>query len=137
MGTANSVVAVCGKGIVLNEPTVVAVSIDDNKVVAVGAEAKQMLGRTPVNITASHPLRNGVIADYVITEAMLRYFLGKASSGNMFFKPEVMLSVPVGVTSVEARAVSDAALSAGAKSAFLIPEPLAAAIGAAALAASV
>ena len=130
MGTANSVVAVCGKGIVLNEPTVVAVSIDDNRVVAVGSQAKEMLGRTPVNITASHPLRSGVIADYVITEAMLRYFLGKASSGNMFFKPEVMLSVPVGVTSVEARAVSDAALSAGAKSAFLIPEPLAASIGA-------
>lgn len=130
LGTANSVVAVVGKGIVLNEPTVVAVSIDDNKVVAIGNEAKQMLGRTPVNIIASHPLRSGVIADYMITEAMLRYFLGKASGGNMFFKPEVMLSVPVGVTSVEARAVIDAALSAGARSALLIPEPLAAAIGA-------
>lgn len=130
LGTANSVVYVVGRGIVLNEPTVVAVSLDDNKVVAVGETAKEMLGRTPVNITASHPLKSGVIADYLITEAMLRYFIGKAMGGAFLFKPEVMLSVPVGVTSVEARAVIDAALSAGARSAYLLPEPLAAAIGA-------
>lgn len=130
LGTANSLVFVVGKGIVLNEPTVVAVSIDDNKVVAVGFEAKEMLGRTPVNIIASHPLKSGVIADYVITEAMLRYFLSKALGVSVLFKPEVMLSVPVGVTSVEARAVIDAALSAGAGTAHLLPEPLAAAIGA-------
>lgn len=130
LGTANSVVYVVGKGIVLNEPTVVAVSIEDNKVVAVGSEAKEMLGRTPVNITASRPLRSGVIADYVITEAMLRYFIGKGVGSSTFFKPEVMISAPVGVTSVEARAVLDAALSAGARNAYLIPEPLSAAIGA-------
>src|SRR3989344_4980454 len=130
LGTANSIVFLVGKGIVLNEPTVVAVSTDDNKVLAVGLEAKEMLGRTPENITASHPLKSGVIADYLVTEAMLRYFLGKATVVNFFFKPEVILSVPVGVTSVEARAVVDATLSAGAKTAYLIPEPLAAAIGA-------
>lgn len=131
LGTANSVVFVLGRGIVLNEPTVVAVSVEDNKVLAVGEAAKEMLGRTPGSITASHPLKSGVIADYVITEAMLRYFIGKALGGvSAIFKPEVMLSVPVGVTSVEARAVFDAALSAGARSAHLLPEPLAAAIGA-------
>ena len=111
LGTANSIVFLVGKGIVLNEPTVVAVSTDDNKVLAVGLEAKEMLGRTPENITASHPLKSGVIADYLVTEAMLRYFLGKATGVNFFFKPEVILSVPVGVTSVEARAVVDATLS--------------------------
>lgn len=130
LGTANSVVFVLGSGIVLNEPTVVAVNLEDNKVVAVGREAKEMLGRTPLNITASHPLKSGVIADYQITEAMLRYFLAKASGPVFFFKPEVILSVPVGVTPVEARAVLDAALSAGSRNAYLIPEPLAAAIGA-------
>lgn len=130
LGTANSLVYVAGVGIVLNEPTVVAVSTDDNRVLAVGNEAKEMLGRTPGNITASRPLREGVIADYVITEAMLRYFIDKVCGTSRMFKPEVMICVPAGVTSVERRAVLDAALSAGAKTAYLIDEPLAASIGA-------
>lgn len=130
LGTANSLVYVTGRGIVLNEPTVVAVTVDDNKVVAVGNTAKEMLGRTPVGLTASRPLRNGVIADYVVTEAMLKYFVKKALGGVRLLKPEVMVSVPAGVTSVESRAVLDAAMAAGARTAYLIPEPLAAAIGA-------
>jgi len=130
LGTANSIVYVAGQGIVLNEPTVVAITIDDNEVVAVGTEAKEMLGRTPVNIQASRPMRDGVIADYLITEAMLKYFLGRVCGRTRVFKPEVMVSAPAGVTSVESRAVLDATISAGAKEAYLIPEPLAAAIGA-------
>lgn len=130
LGTANSLVYVAEKGIVLNEPTVVAVTIDDNKVVAVGNAAKEMLGRTPMGIVASRPLRNGVIADYVVTEAMLKYFVNKAIGSTRLIKPDVMVSVPVGVTSVESRAVLDAAIAAGARNAYLIPEPLAAAIGA-------
>lgn len=130
LGTANSLVYVAGHGIVMNEPTVVAISTDDNKVLAVGNEAKEMLGRTPGNIVASRPLREGVIADYVITEAMLRYFIDKVCGNQRLFKPEVMICVPAGVTSVERRAVLDATLSAGAKTAYLIDEPLAAAIGA-------
>ncbi len=130
LGTANSLVYLAGVGVVLNEPTVVAVTTDDNRVLAVGNEAKEMLGRTPGNITASRPLREGVIADYVITEAMLRYFIDKVCGSSRMFKPEVMICVPAGVTSVERRAVLDATLSAGAKTAFLIDEPLAAAIGA-------
>lgn len=130
LGTANSLVYLAGTGIVLNEPTVVAVSTEDNRVLAVGNEAKEMLGRTPGNITTSRPLRDGVIADYVITEAMLRYFIDKVCDHSRLFKPEVMICVPAGVTSVERRAVLDATLSAGAKTAFLIDEPLAAAIGA-------
>ena len=130
LGTANSLVYVAGEGIVLNEPTVVAVTIDDSRVVAVGNEAKEMLGRTPGNITASRPLRDGVIADYVVTEALLRYFIQKVSGRAMFFKPEVMICVPAGCTQVERRAVLDATLSAGARVAYLIDEPLAAAIGA-------
>jgi rod shape-determining protein MreB and related proteins len=130
LGTANSLVYLAGTGIVLNEPTVVAISSDDNRVLAVGNEAKEMLGRTPGNIQASRPLREGVIADYVITEAMLRYFIDRACGNSRFFKPEVMICVPAGVTSVERRAVLDATLSAGAKVAYLIDEPLAAAIGA-------
>ncbi|MFH0936729.1 MAG: rod shape-determining protein [Candidatus Daviesbacteria bacterium] len=130
LGTANSLVYLAGQGIVLNEPTVVAVSTEDNKVLAVGNEAKEMLGRTPGNITASRPLRDGVIADYVITEAMLRFFIDKVCNHSRFFKPEVMICVPAGVTTVERRAVLDATLSAGAKTAYLIDEPLAAAIGA-------
>ncbi len=130
LGTANSLVYVAGQGVVLNEPTVVAITTDDNKVVAVGTEAKEMLGRTPVNIQASRPMRDGVIADYLITEAMLKYFLGKVCGRARVFKPEVMVSAPAGVTSVESRAVLDATVSAGAKEAYLIPEPLAAAIGA-------
>ncbi len=130
LGTANSLVYLADVGIVLNEPTVVAVSTDDNKVLAVGNEAKEMLGRTPGNITASRPMRDGVIADYVITEAMIRYFLDKVCGKSRLFKPEVMICAPAGVTSVEKRAILDATLSAGAKTAFLIDEPLAAAIGA-------
>jgi rod shape-determining protein MreB len=130
LGTANSLVYLAGEGVVLNEPTVVAVSIDDNHVVAVGNEAREMLGRTPGNIVATRPLRDGVIADYLITEAMLRYFIQKVAGKSLFFKPEVMICVPAGVTQVERRAVLDATLSAGAKVAYLIEEPLAAAIGA-------
>ena len=127
LGTANILVYVKGKGIVTREPSVVAVS-DDNHIVAVGEEAREMIGRTPGNITAIRPMKDGVIADYVITEAMLRYFIKKA--GRSFTKPDVMISVPSGVTSVEKRAVRDAALKAGAGEAYLIEEPLAAAIGA-------
>lgn len=130
LGTANSLVWLAGEGVVLNEPTVVAISTDDQRVVAVGSQAKEMLGRTPGNIMASRPLRDGVIADYIITEAMLRYFLDQTCGRARLFKPEVMICVPAGVTSVERRAVLDASLSAGAKTAYLIDEPLAAAIGA-------
>lgn len=130
LGTANSIVWVEGKGIVLQEPTVVAINVDDNRVVAVGNEAKQMLGRTPGNIWASRPMRDGVIADYQVTEAMLRYFIQKVGGQSLFFKPEVMICVPAGCTQVERRAVLDATLSAGARNAYLIDEPLAAAIGA-------
>lgn len=130
MGTANSLVYLAGTGIVLNEPTVVAVTNDDHRVLAVGNEAKEMLGRTPGNITASRPMKDGVIADYIITEAMIRYFLDKVCGSSRIFKPEVMVCAPAGVTSVEKRAILDATLSAGAKTAFLIDEPLAAAIGA-------
>lgn len=130
LGTANSLVYLAGDGVVLNEPTVVAVSIDDNRVVAVGNEAKEMLGRTPGNIIASRPLKEGVIADYVVTEAMLRYFIDRVCGKTRLFKPEVMICVPAGCTQVERRAVMDATLSAGARNVFLIEEPLAAAIGA-------
>lgn len=130
LGTANTLVYVVGEGIVLNEPTVVAVTAEENRVVAVGHEAKEMLGRTPGNVTALRPLRDGVIADYTITEAMLSYFIDKVCGRARFFKPEVMVCIPSGVTQVERRAVLDAAMSAGAKIAYLIDEPLAAAIGA-------
>lgn len=130
LGTANSVVYVSGKGIVLKEPTVVAVSVDDERVLAVGNEAREMLGKTPENITATRPLKDGVIADYVVTEALLRYFINKIMGQYRFIKPDVVISIPAGATSVEARAVLEAAYSAGAKTAYLIPEPLAAAIGA-------
>lgn len=130
LGTANTLVYLAGEGIVLNEPTVVAVTAEENRVVAVGKEAKEMLGRTPGNITALRPLRDGVIADYTITEAMLSYFIDKVCGKSRFFKPEVMICIPSGVTQVERRAVLDATLSAGAKVAYLIDEPLAAAIGA-------
>ncbi len=130
LGTANSLVYLSQVGIVLNEPSVVAVTTDDNRVLAVGNEAREMLGRPPGNITASRPMRDGVIADYVITEAMLRYFIDRVCGPSRFFKPEVMICVPAGVTQVERRAVLDATLSAGAKMAYLIDEPLAAAIGA-------
>ena len=130
LGTANTLVYLVGQGIVLNEPTVVAVTAEDNRVVAVGREAKEMLGRTPGNIVALRPLRDGVIADYTITEAMLSYFIDKAAGKSRFFKPEVMVCIPSGVTQVERRAVLDATMAAGAKIAYLIEEPLAAAIGA-------
>jgi len=130
LGTANTLVYLAGEGIVLNEPTVVAVTAEENRVVAVGREAKEMLGRTPGNIVAMRPLRDGVIADYTITEAMLSYFIDKAAGRSRFFKPEVMICIPSGVTQVERRAVLDATMAAGAKTAYLIEEPLAAAIGA-------
>ena len=130
LGTANTLVYLAGEGIVLNEPTVVAVTAEENRVVAVGKEAKDMLGRTPGNIVAQRPLRDGVIADYTITEAMLSYFIDKAVGKSRFFKPEVMVCIPSGVTQVERRAVLDATMAAGAKIAYLIDEPLAAAIGA-------
>lgn len=130
LGTANTVVYVVGEGIVLNEPTVVAVTAEENRVVAVGREAKEMLGRTPGNVVAMRPMKDGVIADYTITETMLTYFINKACGRSRFFKPEVMVCIPSGVTQVERRAVLDATMSAGAKTAYLIDEPLAAAIGA-------
>ncbi|HEX7455971.1 MAG TPA: rod shape-determining protein [Candidatus Nanoarchaeia archaeon] len=130
LGTANSLVFLEGQGVVLNEPTVVAISSEDGEVLAVGNAAKEMLGRTPEGIEASRPLRDGVIADYIMTEAMLRFFLDKVAGRTRFFKPDVMVCVPAGVTSVERRAVLDATLSAGARTAYLIDEPLAAAIGA-------
>ncbi len=130
LGTANTLVYLAEEGIVLNEPTVVAVTAEEDRVVAVGKEAKEMLGRTPGNIVAMRPLRDGVIANYTVTEAMLSYFIDKACGKARFFKPEVMVCIPSGVTQVERRAVLDATMAAGAKVAYLIEEPLAAAIGA-------
>lgn len=129
LGTANVLVYVKGKGIVLSEPSVVALSTKDGRVRQVGVDALAMLGREPESIEVIRPMRNGVIADYVVTEAMLRHFIRRANWGS-FTKPEVMICIPAGVTSVEMRAVRDAALQAGAKRAYLIREPLAAAIGA-------
>lgn len=130
LGTANTLVFVPGKGVVLNEPSVVAVSVPENKVLAVGNEAKVMIGKTPDSITAYRPMKDGVIADYRVTEAMLRYYIGKAVGKWNLFKPEVMVSVPAGVTSTEQRAVIEASMKAGAKQAFVIKEPILAAIGA-------
>jgi len=131
LGTANVLVYVRGRGIVINEPSVVAVAQRDNSIVAVGGEALEMLGRTPAAISVIRPMRDGVIADYLTTEAMLRYFIGKVVGRLNFIKPEVMVCMPAGVTSVEQRAVRDAAEAAGARRpANLVPEPLAAAIGA-------
>jgi rod shape-determining protein MreB len=130
LGTANTLVFLPGKGIVLNEPSVVAVSEQDKKVLAVGFEAKDMIGRTPDNIIAYRPMKDGVIADYRVTEAMLRYFINKALGKWNIFKPEVMVSVPAGITSTERRAVIEATLRAGARSAFVVKEPILAAIGA-------
>ncbi len=129
LGTTNVLVFVPGKGIVLNEPSVVAIS-ENNKILAVGQDAKNMIGRTPDNIRAYRPMKDGVIADYRVTEAMLRYFLRKALGRFNIFKPEVMVSVPAGVTSTERRAVVEAALKAGARSAYVVKEPILAAIGA-------
>jgi rod shape-determining protein MreB len=130
LGTANSLVWKVGGGIILDEPTVVAVSLTDRKVLAVGTEAKEMLGRTPGNIVATRPMRDGVIADYAVTEAMLKYFINRSMGKNFMVKPEVMVCVAAGCTQVERRAVLDATLTAGARNAYLIDEPLAAAIGA-------
>lgn len=130
LGTANTLVHIPKKGIVINEPTVVAISIEDNRILAVGQEAKDMLGRTPETIVAHRPMKDGVIADYRVTEAMLRYFINKALGSVRFFRPEVMISVPGGITSTERRAVIEAAQAAGAKSAYVIKETVAAAIGA-------
>ncbi len=129
LGTANVLVYLPKQGIVINEPSVVAVT-DDNKVLAIGEEAKEMVGRTPDTITAYRPLRDGVIADYRVTEAMIRYFINKVSGPIRLFRPEVMICVPAGATSTEKRAVIDATKQAGAKEAYIIPEPVAAAIGA-------
>ncbi len=130
LGTANTLVFLPGKGIVLNEPSVVAVSEQDNKILAIGIEAKEMVGRTPDNIIAYRPMRDGVIADYRVTEAMLRYFITKALGKWNFSRPDVMVSVPAGVTSTERRAVVEAAVKAGAKNAYVVKEPILAAIGA-------
>ncbi len=130
LGTTNSLVHIPGRGIVINEPSVVAISLSDKKVMAVGLEAKEMLGRTPDTIVASRPLKEGVIADYRTTEAMIKYFINKALGGVRFFRPEVMIAVPAGITSTERRAVIEATLQAGAKAAYIIKETVAAAIGA-------
>jgi rod shape-determining protein MreB len=130
LGTANTLVYVPGKGIVLNEPSVVAISEVDKKVLAVGNDAKEMVGRTPDSIIAYKPMRDGVIADYRVTEAMLRYFIDKALGKYSFFRPDVMVSVPAGITSTERRAVVEAAIRAGAKNAYVVKEPILAAIGA-------
>ncbi len=130
LGTTYTLVHVPRRGIVINEPSVVAISMSDKKILAVGNEAKDMLGRTPGNIMAIKPLKDGVIADYHTTEAMLRYFINKALSGVRLFRPEVMVAVPAGITSTERRAVIDATIAAGARAAYIIKEPIAAAIGA-------
>lgn len=130
LGTTTVLVYIPKRGIIIHEPSVVAVSTLDKKVLAVGKEAKDMLGRTPDTIVARRPLKDGVIADYRTTEAMLRYFINKALGGVRLFRPEVMVAVPGGITSTERRAVIDATISAGAKAAYIIPEPIVAAIGA-------
>lgn len=130
LGTTTTLVFVPGKGIVLNEPSVVAVSEIDNKILAVGNDAKEMIGRTPESIIAYRPMKDGVIADYRVTEAMLRYYIRKAMGTWTLFRPDVLVSVPAGVTSTERRAVVEAAVNAGAKNAYVVKEPILAAIGA-------
>jgi rod shape-determining protein MreB len=130
LGTTNVLVHVPKRGIIINEPSVVALSVSDRKILAVGHEAKEMLGRTPETIVARRPLKDGVIADYKTTETMLRYFINKALGGVRLFRPEVMVAVPAGITSTEKRAVIDATIAAGAKAAYVIKEPIVAAIGA-------
>ncbi len=130
LGTANTLVHVKGRGIVLREPSVVAIQRDTGEVLAVGEEAKQMIGRTPGNIVAVRPLKDGVIADFDVTQAMLKYFIRKAMDTKSFIRPRVVVGVPSGVTEVEKRAVIDATIQAGAREAYLIEEPMAAAIGA-------
>lgn len=130
LGTANTLVFIPGRGVVVNEPSVVAVSVEDNRVLAVGNEGREMIGRTPDSIVAYRPLRDGVIADYRVTEAMLRYFINKAGGRIRLVRPEVMVSVPAGVTSTERRAVIEATVHAGARAAYVVKEPVLAAIGA-------
>ncbi|HPR24032.1 MAG TPA: rod shape-determining protein MreB [Bacillota bacterium] len=130
LGTANVLVYIKGKGIVLNEPSVVAINNDTNEILAVGEDARQMLGRTPANIIAVRPLRDGVISDYDVTERMLKYFIKKTCGSGKFFRPRIMVCVPSGVTEVEKRAVREAATQAGGKDVFLMEEPVAAAMGA-------
>jgi rod shape-determining protein MreB len=130
LGTTYTLVYLPKRGIVINEPSVVAISLDDRKILAVGNEAKDMLGRTPDSIIASKPLKDGVIADYRTTEAMLRYFINKTLGGMRLFRPEIMVAVPAGISSTERRAVTEATIAAGAKAAYIIKEPIAAAIGA-------
>ncbi|MCH7882867.1 rod shape-determining protein [Patescibacteria group bacterium] len=130
LGTANTLVFVPNKGVVLNEPSVVVVSASENRVLAVGNEAKSMVGKTPDNIIAYRPMKDGVIADYRVTESMLRYYIGKALGRANIFKPEVLVSVPAGVTSTERRSVIEAALKSGARKAYVMKEPILAAIGA-------
>lgn len=130
LGTANTIVFVEGKGFVINEPTIVALSVPDNTVLAVGKEAKEMIGRTPSDIVPYQPLREGVIADYYITKAMLRYFIRKAIGSFNVFKPDIVISVPAGITQTERRAVVNAAKEAGAREAYIVREPMLAALGA-------
>ena len=130
LGTTYTLIHVPKRGIVINEPSVVAVALDDNKILAVGNEAKDMIGRTPDTIRAIRPLKDGVIADYRATEAMIRYFINKTLGGIRLFRPEVMVAVPAGISSTERRAVIEATIAAGAKAAYIIKEPVAAAIGA-------
>lgn len=130
LGTANTLVYFPGRGVVLNEPSVVAVSEQDNSILAIGREAKDMIGKTPESIIAYRPMKDGVIADYRVTEAMLKYFIHKALGKWNMFKPDVMVSVPAGITSTERRAVVEAAIRAGAKNAYVVKEPILAAIGA-------
>jgi len=130
LGTVNTLVFIPGRGIILNEPTVVAISPDNNEVLAIGVEAQTMIGRTPESIIAKKPMRDGVIADYRITEAMLRYFIQKSLGRFQLIKPEVLVTVPSGSSSTERRAVIDATINAGARAAFIVKEPVLAAIGA-------
>ena len=130
LGTANTLVHCKEKGIIIREPSVVAVEVDTNEVLAIGAEAKRMIGRTPGNIVAIRPMKDGVIADYEITQSMLKHFIKKAMGSRSFVRPRILVGVPSGVTEVEKRAVIDATIEAGAREAYLIEEPMAAAIGA-------
>jgi rod shape-determining protein MreB len=130
LGTANTLVFIPGKGIVINEPSVVAVTVNDNRVLAVGNEAKQMLGRTPEAIMASKPLKDGAIANYKETEAMIRYFVNKVTPKVRFIRPDILISIPAGITSTERRAVIEATIRAGARNAYVVKEPVLAAIGA-------
>ncbi len=130
LGTANTIVFVPGRGFIINEPTIVALSKPDNTVIAVGREAKDMIGRAPADILAYQPLKDGVIADYYVTRAMLKYFITKACGSFNIFKPEVVISVPAGITTTERRAVVNAAKEAGAREAYIVREPILAALGA-------